>query len=171
MDREKSNNAIRWVPALIVSFLFFLNMLPILAPILACFGEKRISSFIYWLYQFTCHQKASRSFFICDHQNGWCARCTFLWFATFASSVVSFYYKPIANYFKGLSFKAALVLVLPLVLDGGIQFIATIYSLYTRTEPFYESTNSIRAITGALFGTGIGLFLFPRLRDEISNNQ
>lgn len=169
MEMKSGFNSAKWVPALFVGFLFILNILPIIAPILAFFGERRISGFIYWMYQFTCHQKASRSFFICDNQCGWCARCTFLWLATFVSSGIVFYYKP-AFAFKGISLKTAILLSLPLALDGGIQLLSTMYSLYTASTPFYESTNSIRAVTGILFGTGIGLFLFPRLHDELRGN-
>jgi uncharacterized membrane protein len=153
-------------PALFVGFLFVLNVLPFLAPILESMGEKRISGFIYWLYSFTCHQKSSRSIFICDHQHGWCARCTFMWFSTFIASLLVFYFKPIRE-FKGISLKLALLLVLPLALDGSIQLVASFLSVVNMTTPFYESTNSIRALTGILFGIGLGLYLFPRLKDEL----
>lgn len=156
------------VKALIVGVLFLLNLLPLLAPILECLGEKNFSSFIYWVYQFFCHQKASRSIFICDHQYGWCARCTFLWISMLVSSGLVFYYKPLAN-FKGLGILTTVVLCLPLALDGGLQLIASYLALFTGSEPFYVSSNSIRAITGILFGLGLGFFLFPQF-SRLSND-
>ncbi|BDQ05034.1 MAG: hypothetical protein KatS3mg084_0552 [Candidatus Dojkabacteria bacterium] len=158
------------IPSILTWGLFIFNLLPILAPILVAMGEKNISSAIYWIYQFTCHQKASRSFFICDNQCGWCARCTFLWFSTFITAYITFMTRIIWS-FKGLRTIVAVLLVLPLILDGGIQFIATAYSLWASVPPFYESTNSIRAITGILFGTGLGLYFFPRLRDELREDM
>jgi uncharacterized membrane protein len=157
-------------PAAFVGFLFLLNLLPLLAPILAYFGEKNISGFIYWLYSFSCHQKASRSFFVCDHQYGWCARCTFLWFSTFLSSIIVFYGHKFIK-IPGLSWQTALVFVAPMAFDGGIQLIASVVSLFTGLDPFYESTNSIRAITGSFFGIGLGLYLFPRLKAELGYNS
>jgi uncharacterized membrane protein len=167
MDSFKSKFSFAKVfPPLFVGFLFLLNILPWIAPMLSFFGETKISGFIYWMYSFTCHQKASRSFFVCEHQVGWCSRCTFLWFSTFLTSGLVFYFKPTYN-FKGISFTTAFVLALPLMLDGGIQLLGTLYSVFYQTTPFYESTNSIRAITGILFGLAIGLYLFPKLRDEL----
>lgn len=157
------------VHAFIVGLLLVLNILPLLAPILSCFGETKISGFIYWIYSFTCHQKASRSIFICDHQYGWCARCTFLWMSTLVTSGLVFYFRPTFR-FKGSSLKASALLCMPLVLDGGIQFLGTMYSILFNAVPFYESTNTLRAITGILFGLGIGLYIFPRLRDELRTN-
>lgn len=157
-------------PAAFVGFLFMLNLLPLIAPILAAMGEKNISGFIYWMYSFTCHQKASRSFFVCDHQYGWCARCTFLWFSTFLSSFLVFY-GPKWLKITPIKWQTAILLTFPLALDGGIQLIATAISLYNGKDPFYESTNSIRAITGILFGIGLGFFLFPRLREEMTSNR
>lgn len=148
----------------IVGTLFLLNLLPIIAPILEFFGEKNFSSFIYWLYQYFCHQKASRSIFICNNQCGWCARCMFIWFGIFITSYISLY-KIKSNKFTGISFRNAVLLSIPLVLDGSIQYIAMIISLLTATDPFYESNNTLRAFTGSLFGIGIGLFLFPRLKN------
>jgi len=160
---------LKYIPAFLVGSLFLLNILPLLAPILAYFGETKISGFIYWLYSFTCHQKGSRSIFICDHQYGWCARCTFLWMSTLITSGLIFYFRPTFSY-KGASLKVAALLCLPLALDGGIQLLGTMYSILFNTAPFYESTNTLRAITGILFGLGIGLYMFPRLRDELKTN-
>lgn len=150
--------------AFIFGFLFLLNLLPIVAPILDYLGEKNFSSFIYWLYQFFCHQKASRSFFICNNQCGWCARCMFIWFGLLVTCGLSFYVINLKSYYSGLSITKAMFLMIPLVLDGGIQLIAMIIGILTNSQPFYESNNTLRAITGSLFGIGLGLFLFPRMK-------
>lgn len=159
------------IPYFFVGMLAILNILPVMAPILDRLGEKNFSSFIYWLYSFFCHQKASRSFFTCEHQNGWCARCTFMWLGIFLSAFHVFF--PFIKTLKitRIDWRLALLLCLPMALDGTIQLIAAIYSLVTFSTPFYESTNSIRAITGGLFGLGLGLFMFTTLNRELKNEQ
>lgn len=170
VERIKRLNFGDVFPALFVGGLFLLNLLPILAPVLDYFGEKNFSSFIYRVYSFLCHQKALRSFFICDGQCGWCSRCTFIWFTTFLVAAFTFYppfKKKEDQPLRSIGWKTAVLLVLPMALDGGIQLIAQLYSLWTGTQPIYESTNTIRAITGTLFGLGLGLYLFPKLREEV----
>lgn len=172
IDKIKSLKFSQVFPALFVGFLFTFNILPLLAPILSWMGEKNISGFIYWLYQFTCHQKSSRSFFVCDHQYGFCARCTFMWFSTFLASFFVFYPPKFLNLkIKGISWQLGIALILPLALDGTIQLIASVISILNGQTPFYESTNSIRAITGTLFGIGLGLYLFPRLKKELIEDE
>lgn len=147
-------------------FLVSLITLPFLAPILSHFGFKKTSNIIYGIYSFMCHQKAHRSLFIFDEQCAWCARDTFIWTAVLLGWIFVLQGKHI----EGISWKVALLFALPMALDGTIQLIATITSLYTGSEPFYESTNTIRAITGSLFGIAISTFFFPRLNKELSSN-
>ncbi len=168
MKQDKALTVNQLFPAFLVGFLFLLNIFPLIAPVLSYFGEKNISGFIYWLYSFACHQKSSRSFFVCDNQCGWCARCTFLWFSTFMGSLIVFYTPKFLNLkITGLSWQVGLILTAPLALDGGIQLLATIISVLNGQVPFYESTNSIRAITGVFFGIGIAFFMFPRVKKEL----
>jgi uncharacterized membrane protein len=169
MELEKKNMSreyriIKLIPVMLVGFLVILNLLPFLAPLLAHYGQDKISSAIYFIYSFACHQKAHRSLHIYDHQCAWCVRDTFIWGALLAVAVLVFTSR---KKISGLSWKSALILGLPMALDGTIQLIATISSLYTKTTPFYESTNSLRALTGTFFGTAVGMYLFPRLKTEI----
>jgi uncharacterized membrane protein len=146
-------------------FLASLVVLPFIAPILAHYGYKRLSNFIYEIYSFMCHQKAHRSLFIFDEQCAWCVRDTFIWTAMF----ITWLFVLKGKDFKPISWKVAVLFGLPMALDGGIQLVGTVMSIFNGYTPFYESTNTIRAITGTLFGVGVGLFLLGRMKNELEN--
>ena len=92
-----------------------------------------------WLYRwlpiiFGCHCRSDRSFFFRGKQFPLCARCT--------GELIGILLAPAAFWIFGLpDGKICLWLLLPLVLDGGIQRL-------TR----YESGNIRRLLTGMLFG-------------------
>ena len=151
------------VPIVILAILGLIVLLPLLAPLFKKIGWDQLAHAIYHLYSFSCHQKASRSIFLFDEQCAWCTRDTFIWSSIFISTLVVF----VSKVKIGISLKTALLFGLPMALDGGIQLIATIVSLYTGGTPFYESTNLIRAVTGASFGIGLSFYLFPKLKEEI----
>jgi uncharacterized membrane protein len=66
-----------------------------------------------------------------------------------------------------------IILLAPMIIDGTIQLISEISFasnsnlLESLDSPYYLSNNLVRAITGLLFGTGTGLFLFSELRAAI----
>jgi uncharacterized membrane protein len=103
--------------------------------------------------------------FLFDEQCAWCVRDTFLWGALFISAIYIFKYRFIQN----IKFKLVIFLCLPMILDGGLQLLATLISLNNQTQPFYESTNLIRSVTGSMFGIGIGFFFFPKINKELGN--
>lgn len=92
-----------------------------------------------WLYRwlpifFGCHCRSDRSFFFRGKQFPLCARCT--------GELIGILLAPAVFWIFGLpDSKICLWLLLPLVLDGGIQRL-------TR----YESGNIRRLLTGILFG-------------------
>jgi|TARA_Y100001980_G_C14360272_1_gene168406 uncharacterized membrane protein len=86
----------------------------------------------------TCHQAADRSFHIGVRKFPVCARCTGIYAGALASVVISFWLQ------SPILFAAML---LPMILDGTIQY-------FTK----YRSTNTRRFVTGAVFGYGaVGL--------------
>ena len=61
-----------------------------------------------------------------------------------------------------------ILLLFPMALDGGIQLISTyLYELRVYDHIFYQSNNTKRVITGALFGIGVALLLFPYVKEEL----
>ncbi len=91
-------------------------------------------------FSHTCHQKASRSYFIKNYQMPICARCLgltigyILGFCFFNSSI---------------NIIAYILLIIPLIIDGLLQL-----------KTNYESTNLKRLITGIFAGIGyISIFI------------
>jgi len=109
------------------------------------------SEIVYRFYGFFCHQKASRSLFLLGGQVAICSRCI-----SFYSSIL------LVGMWVGLrrpgplGFGLALLLSLPAMIDVLLQ-----------TFGFSESTNLIRLTTGALLGTALSLYLFPRAQKAL----
>lgn len=133
--------------------ILILFILPILAPIFARFGPRGVARVIYFVYSFSCHQLAHRSLHIYDYQCAWCTRDTFIWGGILLSS----YLVPKFN-LRNFKIYWLIPFVIPIALDGGLQTIATMLGLSGGTN-FYTSTNFTRAITGGIFGIGMGIFL------------
>jgi uncharacterized membrane protein len=98
------------------------------------------------LLKLTCHRLPERSF---SWAPGLCARCTFFWTGVLVSSALMFFRK-----LPG-SLAAGLFMIAPLVVDGSLQFAG-----------FYQSTNTVRLITGLLAGTGVCLLFEAGIRTE-----
>lgn len=90
---------------------------------------------------FGCHQRADRSFHFHGRQFPICARCTGELAGILASGLTFALWHP--------GWKPALLLLVPLVLDGGLQALTP-----------YESGNGRRLVTGTLFGYGLTCLFF-----------
>ena len=88
-----------------------------------------------------CHQLPERSFFVKGYQFPLCARCTGI-----ACGYCFAFFLIIFNTL--LPIWLCSIFLMPLILDGGIQFFANIVS-----------TNTKRALTGFFFGLGIIHFI------------
>ena len=145
-----------------LSGIALLNILPILAPIFAKIGFSIPAKIIYWIYSFFCHQLHWRSLHICDYQNGWCSRCTFMGFNILLSGLAVKFLK-----MKPLKWYWVLVLILPMALDGGIQTVMTLIGFGPFQSIDYMSTNFFRMVTGSIFGLGFGLWIFSNLKETV----
>lgn len=135
----------------------FLFIFPVfLAPYLMAIGMERPAKLIYLLYRLTCHQLPERSFFVFGHKMALCARCSSLYLSFWGAGLAYGLWRstPISQryHLSPLSLKFLFMLALPMALDGAIQLLG-----------LWESTNALRAITGALVGGGFGLFAYPLL--------
>lgn len=100
-----------------------------------------------WLYKwlpiiFGCHCRDDRSFHYHGKKFPICARCTGELLGILVSMVCSFFWLP--------SVSTAVLLMLPMIIDGFLQL-----------KTSYESTNLRRVVTGFLFGFSL-FFLFIR---------
>ena len=89
-----------------------------------------------------CHQMPERSFFYKGYQFPVCARCTGL--------IIGYLLGVLIYFLKVLNWKIAIILCIPLVLDGGSQYLN-----------WRISNQVLRLITGILCGIGI-MFLEPQ---------
>ena len=94
-----------------------------------------------WLYKwlpifFGCHQRTDRSFRYKGKPLPLCARCTGELLGILAGLLLIFFWQP-PVWIPG-------ILLVPLILDGGIQL-----------KTAYESNNRRRVITGFFFGYGL----------------
>jgi uncharacterized membrane protein len=123
----------------------------LIAPCLLYLDLGWASEIVYRFYGLFCHQKASRSLFLFGGQVAICTRCV-----SFYSSIL------LVGMWVGLrkpgplSFRTALLLSLPAMI-----------SVLLQTLGLSESTNLIRLTTGALLGTAISLYLFPRAQKAL----
>lgn len=65
-----------------------------------------------------------------------------------------------------MNWKFLLVLILPLIVDGGFQVVAESLKLSWVPQAYFDN-NPKRVITGVLFGTGIALLIFPPLKKSL----
>lgn len=137
----------------VAMFLFLVP--PFLAPLLSAAGAEFPARAIYTIYRLTCHQMPERSFFIFGKQVAFCARCSAIYLSFWGVGFVYGLWGILLREklaWPPLSLRWILVLLLPMALDGTMQFLG-----------LRESTNLLRAITGTLAGSGFGLFIYPTL--------
>lgn len=91
---------------------------------------------------FGCHQLAHRSYFYKGKQFPICARCT----GIFIGYLVGIAFAVIWGH---LSMLVSLLLIVPLAIDGGLQYVTK-----------RESTNNRRMLTGILAGVGTDFILY-----------
>lgn len=148
---------------LIGGVILFLVFLAVLAPIAAYFGIDWIAKPIYFIYQFLCHQRPWRSIHVLDHQFAFCTRDTFIYLSLGLSAFIVQWKK-----LRPLKWYWAIVLTIPIAVDGLTQTAGEFYSIQTNNPVFfYASTNFLRALTGSLFGSGVGFLIFGILYDTL----
>ncbi|MGH4124927.1 MAG: DUF2085 domain-containing protein [Clostridium sp.] len=108
-------------------------------------------------YLFFCHRLPERSFFYKGKQFPICARCT----GILLGYIIGITY---IIFFDGFKTAWGLLLIIPLVIDGGVQYLG-----------WFKSTNTRRLITGILAGIGticlfkLEIFLSLNIAKIISN--
>lgn len=116
---------------------------------------------IYYIGDLNCHQKFNRSLVLNENQMPVCARDTGIFLGMNIGFIISFFVTPNSNLFKTaiqyfpkkfhkikrkkiLIISAGLLFIMPVGIDGFLQLLTN-----------YESTNSIRLLTG--FPAGVAL--------------
>ncbi len=125
--------------------------LPILAPLLALWGQVRLANLIYFVYQFLCHQMPSRSFFIGRFQVGICQRDLALYGGACLAGLL---FALVRDRVRPLPIPVWVVLIAPLVLDGATQLLG-----------LRLSTWQLRSVTGLLASGGTVWLVYPYLEE------
>jgi uncharacterized membrane protein len=194
------NTVINNLHIVIAAFLLLYTIIPVLSPILFKVGLDRYGWWIQTVYRLFCHQRPERSIFLFGDKltysleelnaNGYnsqllgyrfignshigykiafCTRDLFI-YSTMALS--GFLVAALKKQIK-LKWWVFVLLIIPMILDGSIQFISEFLYLtqestsITLAEPFYLSNNLTRAITGSLFGLGVGLLIHSELKKAV----
>ena len=97
---------------------------------------------IYLFGDMNCHQLADRSFFLNENQMPFCARDVGIFLGLTGGMLAVLLLSP------RFSWPVLLVLMLPILVDGGVQLTG-----------WYESNNALRLMTGVLGGIGGAYFL------------
>ena len=95
-----------------------------------------------------CHQMPERSFFYKGYQFPLCARCTGL--------VIGYLMGILIYFLKIINWEIAILLCIPLVIDGGSQYLK-----------WRMSNQRLRLITGILCGIGIMVLEIPAMKLSI----
>lgn len=157
--------------------------LPMLAPFLMLWGYSGPASAIYILYRAACHQLPQRSFFIGGPQTtysegalsqvtstfplnnylgapelgfkmAWCERDVAIFLSILLAGLV---FALLRRRLPALPFSVYLLLLIPMVVDGG-----------TQVAGWRESTWLLRLLTGFLFGVGTVWLVYPYLDEATS---
>ncbi|AGA69781.1 putative membrane protein [Desulfitobacterium dichloroeliminans LMG P-21439] len=104
-------------------------------------------------YLFLCHQLPERSFFFRGHQFPICARCTGILFGYIIGGLIALKYHHIP-------FVVLILLLAPLGIDGGAQYLG-----------FWKSTNRRRLFTGIAAGIAADFLLAKILLIGINHGK
>ncbi len=97
------------------------------------------------IFDYICHRKPERSFFIADHQFPVCSRCTGYYISIFAYFIYTYFFYVDYSWSMVLF---SILLNVPAGVDGLTQYLG-----------YRESNNTLRLVTGLLGGLGLGIFV------------
>lgn len=136
---------IAWTPAIAATLYFAGGVLP---PALHFIGLHHVADALAMVYSHSCHQIPERTLSLDSYLFNFCARCTGMYGAMALVSVLVV----MRGITKPISWQFLTILSLPAILDFVLGLTGTLLL-----------SNVVRSITGALAGTGVVLFTYPRL--------
>jgi uncharacterized membrane protein len=149
--------------------LFFVGYaaLPWLAPLAHAAGLPLLGRLIFAVYGALCHQDAARSFFWLGHQVAYCHRDVAL-YTTIALGGLCF--GLVRRHATPLSLRAAVVLSLPIVLDGGSHLLDDLVGGMLRggADDIGSLNFWLRMVTGVLAGLVVVATLYPRVERDLA---
>jgi uncharacterized membrane protein len=140
--------------------------LPWLSPLARAAGYQRVGQFLFLLYKPLCHQLPERSFCVHGYQVAYCHRCTAMYTSILVAGLL---FAALRRRLAPVSPRAAGLLLLPMLLDGGTHLIDDALGLGFRGggDAVGSLNFALRMITGALVGLAVLVMLYPRLDREL----
>jgi uncharacterized membrane protein len=149
VDRAVAFLAQHWLAAANLLLLIYVG-LPFLAPLLLAHGYPFAANLIYGWYSLACHQLPSRAYYLEGQQVAICHRDVAIYSAMVLGGLG---FGLVRRRLKALPGGWYFLLILPMAVDGGMQFVAELED--------YLPLAAIWLIALALMG-GLGLWLYRR---------
>ncbi len=131
----------------VFGIFFFIIVASIMAPYFVSHNNRIMSDILYGGMKALCHQKPERCIFLWGHQMAICERCLAIYVFLLGSGIFLYIFR---KSFKKYHWKIAILLMLPVAVDGLTQFAG-----------LRESNIYLRFVTGSLFGIAFALLLCP----------
>ncbi len=138
-----------WSGFIILTLVWLLMIL--LAPISEANGFYGISSPLYKVFSYLCHQIPSRSFQLENHSFAVCSRCFGVYFGLFFGTMVYPVFRSIEE-IEPLPRIWLFLALVPMAIDWSLGFLGV-----------WENTLYSRFFTGLLVGTACAVFIIPAL--------
>jgi uncharacterized membrane protein len=140
--------------------------LPWLSPLARAAGYERTGQLLFLLYTPLCHQLPERSFCVHGYQVAYCHRCTAMYTSIVAAGLL---FSAVRRRLMPMSLRAAGLLLLPILLDGGTHLIDDVLGIGFRGggDGIGSLNFALRMFTGLLVGVVVLLALYPRLEREL----
>jgi uncharacterized membrane protein len=138
-----------WLAAANLLLLVYLG-LPFLAPILLAHGYFFAANTIYGLYSVACHQLPSRAYYLYGQQVAICHRDVAIYSAMVLGGLM---FGLVRHRLKPLPVGWYIVLIAPMSLDGGMQFLAELEDYVSLTGVW---------LGGIALMAGLAIFLYRR---------
>lgn len=171
---RRINNAVRWILRhwlLIANVLVLLyGGIPWLSPLAHMAGYHQLGDTLFLIYTALCHQKPEQSFFWNGYQVAFCERETAMYTALLAGGLL---FATIRDRVRPVPIRVGLLLLLPMLLDGGTQLIDDVSGLNIRglNDTVGSFNFWTRMITGLLFAVAVVITVYPRLQRELSRSD
>jgi uncharacterized membrane protein len=137
----------------LVALVLWVSMI-VIAPVIASSEVLQpLSRPIYYVFSAICHQENDRCLHLMGEPFAACSRCTFMYLGVLVSSIAY----PLVGWPRRPRVLYLFIAAAPLILDGGTQLIG-----------LRESTNTLRALTGLLFGCAIAFYIAPEAVPTVS---
>lgn len=144
-----------WSIALVVVAVWVL--LIVLPPLFAANRATGISSPLYHLFSFICHQIPERSFHLGDHQLAVCSRCFGVYFGLLLGLAIYPLWRSIEN-IDPLPRIWLFASMVPIAVDWSLGVFG-----------IWENNHASRFITGLILGVGCATYIVPALVEIVRN--